>query len=191
MLGVEGLGTRLLYSMQVHEMVWDWDCAWNGLGPRLCMKLSGTETRVQIHSEPKSCLPSFHEWGGIDSQDKLLSCPLRWVLVFFVWLVYMYFCLLPCVANGNSDIDPVFCVCVCVCVWCERGWWYFLRVCVCYGVFDERYAPVNFARFRPCAASTVKKKVYSATHVTSLMWPSGLVMWCHMCPNGRVMSCRM
>ena len=25
-----------------------------------------------------------------------------------------------------------------------------------------RYAPVNFARFRPCAASTAEEKVYSS-----------------------------
>ena len=70
----------------------------------------------------------------------------------------MHFGFLPRVANGNSDIDPAFCVCV------GNGdtcWMLRERVCtmVC---LVGRYAPANFARFRPCAASTGEEKVYSS-----------------------------
>ena len=52
-----------------------------------------------------------------------------------------------------------------VCVWCVWCVCAVCGVCVCVCVcatmcLNERCAPVNFARFRPCAASTVKEKVY-------------------------------
>ena len=74
----------------------------------------------------------------------------------------MHFGFPPRVANGNSDIDPAFCVCVCMCVGNgDTRWMVRERVCttVC---LVGRYAPANFARFRPCAASTGEEKVYSS-----------------------------
>ena len=63
------------------------------------------------------------------------------------------------VANGNSDIDPAFCVCVFEMVilvgWSEN-------LCALWCVWLEDNAPANFARFRPCAASTGEEKVYSS-----------------------------
>ena len=42
------------------------------------------------------------------------------------------------------------------------------RVCATM-CLNERCAPVNFARFRPCAASTVKEKVYSVCEPVPVM----------------------